>query len=93
LPLGRALPVESRALLIREMILQLKTGHLEAAYFRRKFGSDVLGEFADGFGKLAQAGQLTIRDDGVELTRPGLLQIDRLLPTFFDPEYRGSRYT
>src|SRR5205814_3162825 len=36
LPLGRALPVKPRELLIREMILQLKTGRLENAYFRRK---------------------------------------------------------
>ena len=39
-------------LLIREMILQLKTGRLEAGYFRRKFGSDILEDFADGFDQL-----------------------------------------
>jgi oxygen-independent coproporphyrinogen-3 oxidase len=93
LPLGRALPVKPRELLIREMILQLKTGHLEPAYFRDKFGKDVLQEFAEGFGTLARSGQLTVSDDRVQVTRPGLLQVDRLLPTFFDPEYRGTRYT
>ena len=36
LPLGRALPVQPRELLIREMILQLKTGRLEADYFREQ---------------------------------------------------------
>jgi oxygen-independent coproporphyrinogen III oxidase len=30
---------------------------------------------------------------GVELTREGLLQVDRLLPGFFEPEHRGTRYT
>jgi len=74
------------------MILQLKTGHLEPAYFRGKFGTDILQEFAEGFGKLAETGQLTIDDGGVQMTRTGLLQVDRLLPAFFDPEYRGSRY-
>src|SRR5207253_8077080 len=34
LPLNRALPVGPRELLIREMILQLKTGRLDVGYFR-----------------------------------------------------------
>jgi oxygen-independent coproporphyrinogen-3 oxidase len=93
LPLGRALPVGSRELLIREMILQLKTGRLDRAYFRQKFGTDVLTEFAEGFGQLAEAGQLTLSEEGVQLTRAGLLQVDRLLPRFFEPRYQGSRYT
>jgi oxygen-independent coproporphyrinogen-3 oxidase len=93
LPLGRALPVKPRELLIRELILQLKTGRLDAAYFRRKFGHDPFEAFAEGFGRLAQEGYLTLHAGGVELTRTGLLQVDRLLPTFFEPEHRGIRYT
>jgi oxygen-independent coproporphyrinogen-3 oxidase len=93
LPLGRALPVQARELLIREMVLQLKTGRLDAGYFRRKFGAGILEDFADTFGRLAEEGLLEIKGDGVELTRPGLLQVDRLLPAFFLPEHRGSRYT
>ncbi len=87
LPLGRALPVNRHELLIREMILQLKTGRLEAGYFRRKFGSDILEDFADGFAQLEGDGFLTRTPDGVELTREGLLQIDRRLPAFFEPQY------
>jgi oxygen-independent coproporphyrinogen-3 oxidase len=93
LPLGRALPVQSRELLIREMILQLKTGRLETAYFRRKFGADILETFAEGFQHLAEEGYLTRTDAGVELTREGLLQVDRLLPEFFEAKHRGTRYT
>jgi oxygen-independent coproporphyrinogen-3 oxidase len=93
LPLGRALPVKPRELQIREMILQLKTGRLDDEYFRRKFGVDVREEFADGFGQLAERGFLTIEGNRVELTREGLLQVDRLLPTFFLPEHQGARYT
>ena len=92
LPLGRALPVAPHQLLIREMILQLKTGRLDAAYFRQKFGADILSDFAEGFGTLASEGQLALHDGAVELTRPGLLQIDRLLPSFFEPEHRTTRY-
>src|SRR5262249_8971544 len=49
LPLHRALPVGPGELLIREMILQLKTGRLDAGYFRAKFGADILDEFGDAF--------------------------------------------
>jgi oxygen-independent coproporphyrinogen-3 oxidase len=93
LPLGRALPVDSHELLIREMILQLKTGRLDAGYFQRKFSTDILERFAEPFQQLAQDGQLTVAPRGVELTRAGLLQIDRLLPAFFEPRHRGTRYT
>jgi oxygen-independent coproporphyrinogen-3 oxidase len=93
LPLGRALPVTDRQKLIREMILQLKTGRLQGDYFRRKFGVDILVEFASGFEELAYAGNITLSNRNVELTRAGLLQVDRLLPAFFEPEYQGGRYT
>ena len=93
LPLGRALPVEPRHRLIREMILQLKTGHLEPAYFQRKFGVDILDSFREGFEQLRRDGFLTLMPSRIELTREGLLQVDRLLPAFFDPQHRGTRYT
>ena len=93
LPLGRALTVGPHELLIREMILQLKTGRLDPSYFQRKFKANVLNEFADGFGKLSAGGNLRVGTDGVTLTRQGLLQIDRLLPEFFAAEHRGTRYT
>jgi oxygen-independent coproporphyrinogen-3 oxidase len=93
LPLGRALPVAPRQVLLREMMLQLKTGGVASGYFQKKFGTDILKDFADGFERLRQEGFVKVRDGAVELTRPGLLQVDRLLPTFFEPEYRGTRYT
>jgi len=93
LPLNRALPVAPHQSLLREMMLQLKTGRLQTAYFERKFGANIVKQFADSFGKLAKDGFLTVGDGGVELTRDGLLQVDRLLPTFFESEHRGTRYT
>jgi oxygen-independent coproporphyrinogen-3 oxidase len=74
-------------------MLQLKTGRLDAAYFRHKFGADVLTDFEADFRRLESEGFATIGTDGVALTRPGLLQVDRLLPAFFEPEHRGTRYT
>jgi oxygen-independent coproporphyrinogen-3 oxidase len=93
LPLGRALPVPPRHRLIREMVLQLKTGRLDAGYFQSKFGAAILKDFAEGFAKLAEAGFLTVSDGNVELTRAGLHQVDRLLPEFFEPQHRTTRYT
>jgi oxygen-independent coproporphyrinogen-3 oxidase len=93
LPLNRALPVRPREKLIREMLLQLKTGRLDRGYFMEKFGADILDEFAEGWERLAGEGYLSHTDEGVELTRKGLLQVDRLLPTFFLPEHLGARYT
>ena len=74
------------------MILQLKTGRIESTYFRQKYGSDVTNEFADGYRQLQSDGWLNVTPRGAELTPAGLLQIDRHLPVFFDPEYRSSRY-
>lgn len=93
LPLGRALPVKPEELLIREMILQLKTGRLETSYFRQKFGTSVVDDFAPSFRQLAGEGWLTFHNGTVELTPAGLLYVDRLLPTFFKPEHRVARYT
>src|SRR4051812_5605701 len=44
-PINRALPVTKHQKLIREMILLLKTGKLDAAYFRQKFGAEITKEF------------------------------------------------
>jgi oxygen-independent coproporphyrinogen-3 oxidase len=93
IPLGRALPVTSRDLLIREMILQLKTGQLDKAYFQQKYGLDITQEFATAYGQLQDEGWLRVTPGGVELTAAGFLQVDRHLPAFFDPQYRGTRYT
>jgi oxygen-independent coproporphyrinogen-3 oxidase len=93
LPLHRALPTSPHQRLIREMILQLKTGRLDADYFRHKFGVSIAEEFAEGFAQLEAAGYLQQTADAFELTRKGFLEVDRLLPTFFEPEHRGTRYT
>ena len=93
LPLGRALPVTKHEMLIREMILQLKTGRLEKSYFQDKFGVDIGQQFAKGYQSLADGGWLTVHPDSIELTPKGLLQVDRLLPTFFDPKHLSDRYT
>lgn len=93
LPLARALPVSANQQLRRELMLLIKTGKVEAEYFRRKFGVEILRDFGEGLTELQRGGYLTLEPESVTLTRSGLLQIDRLLPAFFEPEYRGARYT
>lgn len=93
LPLGRALRPTRHQLLIREMILQLKTGRLDAGYFRAKFGAEIVREWADVWAEYELSGYAQRDGDRIELTRAGLLRVDGLLQAFFEPEHRGVRYT
>src|SRR5665213_2149378 len=93
LPIHRALPLTAHQLLIREMILQLKTGQIDVGYFRKKFGEEILSEFREGFESLVEEGAATIDGDHVTLSRAGLLRADTLLPRFFEPQFQNIRYT
>ncbi len=93
LPLLRGLKPTPHQLLIREMILQLKTGRLDAGYFRQKFGVEILKAWRKEFLAHQADDYLTIAGDHIELTRQGLLRADALLPVFFEPEHQGVRYT
>jgi oxygen-independent coproporphyrinogen-3 oxidase len=93
LPLGRALPVTPKELLIREMILQMKRGRLDVGYFRNKFATDIREEFAQAWRGHEAEGDLTVGKAEITLTRKGLLHVDALLPAFFEPQHRGTRYT
>jgi oxygen-independent coproporphyrinogen-3 oxidase len=93
LPLYRAMRITPHQALVRELILQLKTGRLDAGYFRDKFGVEILDEWRDVWREYTDEGYLTIDGDAIELTRAGLLRADGLLPAFFEPEHQGVRYT
>ncbi len=93
LPLRRAMVPTRHQLLIREFVLQLKEGRLQVEPFRQKFGVNVLEEFAEPLANQQAAGYLTVEDDRIVLTRKGLLQVDSLLPEYFEPEHRQVRYT
>lgn len=92
LPIIRALKLSDKQRLIREMILQLKTGKIEVEYFQKKFGVDVWNEFAPAYHRLSEQGFLHRNNGSVELSRDGLLQVDHFLPEFFEPELRNVRY-
>jgi oxygen-independent coproporphyrinogen-3 oxidase len=92
LQLCRALPLTPKQMLIREMILQLKTGSLDMRYFERKFGVDIWREFQPAYERLSGEGMLGREGDRIALTRRGLLQVDHFLSEFFEPELRSVRY-
>jgi oxygen-independent coproporphyrinogen-3 oxidase len=92
LPLLRALTLTPKQKLIREMILQLKTGTIDRQYFRGKFGVDVWNEFQPVYERL-EDDKLIERGNGtIALTRSGLLQVDHFLSEFFEPELKTVRY-
>jgi oxygen-independent coproporphyrinogen-3 oxidase len=92
LPIYRAVSLTPRQRLIREMVLQLKTGTLDTSYFQKKYAVDVWNEFQPVYETL-QANDLLRRENGtIQLTRPGLLQVDSFLLEFFEPELRTVRY-
>ena len=93
LPINRALPITDHQRLIREMILQLKTGHIDAGYFRNKFGEEITRQFAGAYDSLVSEGYVTIDGDDIRMTREGLLRVDSLLPRFFEAQYQNVRYT
>jgi oxygen-independent coproporphyrinogen-3 oxidase len=93
LPLGRGMKPSPHQLLVREMILQLKTGRLDAGYFRDKFRVEILVKWHDVWRRYEAECYLELDGDEIRLTRSGLLHADGLLPAFFEPEFRGVRYT
>jgi oxygen-independent coproporphyrinogen-3 oxidase len=92
LPLLRAVSLTPKQRLIREMVLQLKTGALDTAYFTRKFGVDVWSEFRPVYEGLEEKSLLERHNGDIVLTRSGHLEVDSFLPDFFEPELRTVRY-
>ena len=92
IPIYRALTLTGEERMIRELILQMKLGHVEAGHFRDKFGVDIQERFAAPLDRLREEGYLLPDRDGLRLNRDGLLQVDRLLHDFFLPQHRVARY-
>jgi len=92
LPLLRAVSLTPKQRLIREMVLQLKTGALDTSYFSRKFGIDVWSEFRPVYEGLEEKRLLERHNGDIVLTRSGYLEVDSFLPDFFEPELRTVRY-
>ena len=93
LPVLRAHRLGAKERLIREFVLQLKLGQVDAAYFEKKFGTDIIERFKNPLRQYAERGWLVIDATGVRVTREGLVRIDRLLPAFYLFRHRGVRYS
>jgi oxygen-independent coproporphyrinogen III oxidase len=85
LPLTRGFAPTRRELLIRELILGLKRGRLDTARLARKFGIDPLAEWGATWRGLEAEG-LVVEGLGppIVLSRRGLLEVDAILPRFFE---------
>jgi oxygen-independent coproporphyrinogen-3 oxidase len=83
LPIGRGLRPNRRELLIREMVLGLKRGWLDAQRLERKFGIDPLEEWSAEWESLMAEGFLERIRPRPVLSRRGILAVDALLPRFF----------
>ena len=93
LPIQRAFVPSADEKLTREMILQLKLGRIDPAYFSVKFGVEILKRYEAAFHRLQKRGMLEIEGAVVLLTRAGLLRVDQLLPEFYEARYQNARYT
>ena len=92
LPVYRALSPTADERLIREFVLQLKLGSVNAGYFAKKFGVDPRERFAEPLKRICDWGFAGIEGPQIKINRDGLLQVDRLLHEFFLPEHRHARY-
>ncbi len=93
LPITRAYATSPEERVIRELILQMKTGRVSPDYFQTKFGVDLAAHFAPQWRALEAEGWLTREPDAFVLNENGLLHADRLLHGFFLPQHRNARYT
>ena len=93
LPIHRALTMTEEEKLIREVILQMKLGSLDRAYFQRKFGVDLCERFSQPLEELREEGHLEIGDDRIVVRRASLLRVDELLHALFLPQHQTARYT
>ena len=93
LPWNRGAQLSPDERLVREFILSLKLGRVDRAGFRQRHGVDAVERFGATLKQLVAAEQIEIHEDALQVTRSGLLQIDRLLPRFYLPRHRGVRYS
>ncbi len=92
LPVSRALPVTAQEAMIRQFVLKLKLGHLDTRQFSERFGVNVTERWGEELALFQRHGMLDFDSDRIDLTREGLLQVDRLLHAFFLPEHTNIRY-
>ena len=91
MPIKRAFQTNEEERMIREFILQMKLGHVEAGYFEEKFGVSILERFASQLAELTEEGLLEVGEGAIALNRDGLLCVDNLLHDFFLEHHKTDR--
>lgn len=87
-PIWRAVGMTTEEKMIRQFVLQMKLGRLSTDIFQEKFGVDINRRWGSIFERYEQAGWLSRHGQTIELTREGLMQVDRLLFSFFLPKHQ-----
>ena len=92
LPYNRGYVLNGQEQAVREFVLQLKLGKVEASYFLHKFDINICERFSNPLRRFASEGLLSFDADAVTLTRQGLLRVDRMLPEFYLSQHRNASY-
>lgn len=93
LPLWRGYAMSAEERLVREFVLQLKLGRVDFAALPSAPGANVTERFRPALADLVDRRLAAVDARGVTLTREGLLQVDRLVPSFYLPRHRELRYS
>ena len=77
--------------MIREFILRMKLGRVDAGVIDSKYGVDVLSRWETELNELKEEGLLKVEGQEIVLERDGLLCVDNILHDFFLPEHRTDK--
>ena len=78
---------------LREFMLQLKLGRVRTDDLLDRYGVNATRELAEPLARCVDRGWLDVTSRGIEVTREGLLRVDRLIPSFYLPEHENLRYS
>jgi oxygen-independent coproporphyrinogen-3 oxidase len=92
LPLYRAHALSDDEQVVREFVLQLKTGGCCTRPFRERFGVNLLDRFSEPLAHFREIGWIETVAGEINVTRAGLLHVDRMIPAFYDDRYKSIRY-
>ena len=89
-PITRGLKPSQKQLLIRELVLGLKKGSVNIDRLEKKFGINPMQQWASQWMALQTEGYIESLGRCPTLSRRGLLEVDRLLPRFFETASTSS---
>jgi oxygen-independent coproporphyrinogen-3 oxidase len=91
-PVLRALRLNNRQLMAREIILGLKLFRLDRHTFSQRHGFDVLDLYGPQVGALAADGLLEVTQEAISVTRRARPFVDIICSVFYQPEFAAHRF-